>query len=142
MARSFRRRHAAHPIADLNVTNLIDLGFMLLVIFMIATPLITQEQKIPVDLPLESASAQRTPDPRERREFITVQADGLVLLGGRPVSLSELAAELARFASEPKQPVIDLRIDKRATGQHFVSVLDELKKHHLTRLSINTQVAR
>ena len=34
MARVFRRKHTAHPIADLNVTNLIDLGFMLLIIFM------------------------------------------------------------------------------------------------------------
>lgn len=142
MRKSFRRKHASHPIADLNVTNLIDLGFMLLVIFMIATPLITQEQKIPVDLPLQSEGPQRTPDPRERREFITVQADGTVLLGERVVTLPQLVAELARFASEPKQPIIDLRIDKRATGQHFVTVLDELTKHNLTRLSINTQVAR
>ena len=35
MARNFRRHRVSHPIADLNVTNLIDLGFMLLIIFMI-----------------------------------------------------------------------------------------------------------
>lgn len=142
MARSFRRKHAAHPIADLNVTNLIDLGFMLLVIFMIATPLITQEQKIPVDLPVESVSPQQKPDPKDRHEAITVQADGRVLLGNRPFSIRELASELKRFAAETKPPVIHLRIDAKATAQQFVAVMDELKKHNLTRIAFDTQVAK
>ena len=63
MARKFRQHQRAHPIADLNVTNLIDLGFMLLVIFMIATPLIQQEQTIPVNLPTVSKAPQ-TKDPQ------------------------------------------------------------------------------
>ena len=142
MARSFRRKHAAHPIADLNVTNLIDLGFMLLVIFMIATPLITQEQKIPVDLPVESVSPQQKPDPKDRHEAITVQADGRVLLGNRPFSIRKLAPELKRFAAETKPPVIHLRIDAKATAQQFVAVMDELKKHNLTRIAFDTQVAK
>jgi len=142
MARSFRRKHAAHPIADLNVTNLIDLGFMLLVIFMIATPLITQEQKIPVDLPVESVSPQQKPDPKDRHETITVQADGVVLLGTQPFSIRQLAPELARLAAEAKPPVIHLRLDSKATAQNFVAVMDELKKHNLTRIAFDTQVAR
>jgi len=142
MARSFRRKQTAHPIADLNVTNLIDLGFMLLVIFMLATPLITQEQKIPVDLPVESANPQQKPDPKDRHETIIVQADGVIILGDRPFPLRQLASELARLAAEAKPPVIHLRIDAKATAQHFVAVMDELKKHSLTRITIDTQVAR
>jgi biopolymer transport protein TolR len=142
MARSFRRKHASHPIADLNITNLVDLGFMLLIIFMIATPLIQQEQKIPVDLPVESVSPQQKPDPRERHESITVQADGRILLGDRPFSLRQLVPELQRFAAEPKPPVIHLRLDSKASAQQFVSVMDELKKHNLTRIAFDTQVAR
>ena len=48
----FARQRQAHPIAEMNVTNLIDLGFTLLIIFMITTPLIKQEQTIPVNLPI------------------------------------------------------------------------------------------
>ena len=142
MARSFRRKQTAHPIADLNVTNLIDLGFMLLVIFMLATPLITQEQKIPVDLPVESVSPQQKPDPKDRHETITVQADGVVLLGTQPFSIRQLAPELARLAAQPKPPVIHLRLDSKATAQNFVAVMDELKKHNLTRIAFDTQGAR
>ena len=53
MARTFRRQRQTAPISDLNLTNLIDLGFTLLIIFMIATPLINQEQAIRVNLPNE-----------------------------------------------------------------------------------------
>src|SRR5215212_4717676 len=106
MARIFRRKHSAHPIADLNVTNLIDLGFMLLIIFMVATPLIQQEQKIPVNLPFETAKPQQKVDPKERFETITLQADGSVQLGARPFTLAQLAPELAKFAAQPKPPVI------------------------------------
>src|SRR5215213_8244181 len=105
MARIFRRKHATHPIAELNVTNLIDLGFMLLIIFMVATPLIQQEQKIAMNLPAESAKPQQKVDPKDRFETITLQADGSIQLGARPVTLRQLAPELAKFAAEPRPPV-------------------------------------
>ena len=72
------------------MTNLIDLGFTLLIIFMIATPLINQEQTIPVDLPVEQASTQDPPDPDTQFETITIRADGTVEQlgdGGMPVGL-------------------------------------------------------
>ena len=142
MGRNFRRKATAHPIADLNVTNLIDLGFMLLIIFMIATPLIQQEQKIPVNLPVQSAQPQQKPDPKDRFETITVQADGRLMLAGRPYTMRQLVPELARFAAEAKPPVIQVRTDADAKMQHFVSLMDELHKHNLTRVSIPTQVAK
>ena len=74
MARNFRRDRKSAPISELNVTNLIDLGFTLLIIFMIATPLINQEQTIPVDLPKESPSQQQQPDPDTQFETITIRA--------------------------------------------------------------------
>ena len=58
MARIFRRQRNLHPVAELNVTNMVDLGFTLLIIFMITTPLIQSEQTIPVNLPVESKKAQ------------------------------------------------------------------------------------
>jgi biopolymer transport protein ExbD len=140
MARNFRRKQSSHPIADLNVTNLIDLGFMLLIIFMIATPLIHQEQKVAVELPIESVKPQQEPDPNDRFKMITVQADGGVLLDGQRYSIQQLAPHLAKFAAESKPPVIQLRCDARATMQHIISVMDELQKHDLTRISFPTQV--
>src|SRR3954466_8274684 len=106
MARTFRRHRTAHPIADLNVTNLIDLGFMLLIIFMVATPLIQQEQTLPVNLPVASKSAQQKVDPKDDFQSITIRADGSYALGGKNLTMADLSRELARFADQPKQPVI------------------------------------
>lgn len=142
MARNFRRKQTAHPIADLNVTNLIDLGFMLLIIFMVATPLIQQEQKIPVNLPVQSAQPQQKPDPKERFETITVQADGRLLLGGRPYTMRQLIPELTKFAAETKPPVVQIRVDADAKMQQVVTLMDELQKQSLTKVSFPTQLAK
>lgn len=141
MARNFRRVRHAQPIAELNVTNLIDLGFMLLIIFMIVTPLIQQEQTVPLQLPIESKSTQSKPDPRDKFESITIHADGTYSLGGRALTLAQLGRELTGFAAQPKPPVFRLRLDAKATAQQFISVFDELKKHNLSRVTIDTQTS-
>src|SRR3954453_4856347 len=104
MARNFKRARAAQPIADLNVTNLIDLGFMLLVIFMVATPLIQKEQTIAVKLPAQSKAPQPPPDPTLRVETISVDAKGNYFLNGKPLSFRELQVQLRAFAGETKKP--------------------------------------
>lgn len=142
MARTFRRHRQSAPIAELNLTNLIDLGFTLLIIFMIATPLINQEQTIAVRLPEESQSKQAPPDPDVVFQTLTVRADGAFSLGTRTVDRAQLVAELARFAAQPNPPVFRLRIDANATAQQYIVVMDELKKARLTKVSIDTQVAR
>jgi biopolymer transport protein ExbD len=138
MARTFRRKHAAHPIADLNVTNLVDLAFTLLIVFMLAAPLIQPEQKIPVNLPVESVRPQQKQDPQERRESVTVRPDGQILLGSQVVSMGELIAAFQRFAAEAKPPLLDVRADANATVQHLVTVLSEAGKLNL-RVSMDTR---
>lgn len=142
MARTFRRQRTAQPIAELNVTNLIDVAFTLLIVFMIATPLIQQEQTIPVELPVQSIVPQQKQDPKERFESITLQPDGRLLLGDRAVTLRQLTVELDKFAAELTPPVFRLRFDAAASAQHFVAVMDELQKRKLTKISIDTQTAR
>ena len=143
MARTFRRARQMHPIAELNITNLVDLGFTLLIIFMIATPLINQEQTLPVNLPVESVSDQTKPDPNDKTEIITIKADGSVVLGSRPLTLSQLPRELATLAAQARQPVtIHLRLDAQSTAQQFVAVMELLKKNRLFKISVDTQTTR
>lgn len=142
MARTFRRPRAAHPISELNVTNLIDLAFTLLIIFMIATPLIQSEQTVPVNLPSESKSEQAKPDKDARFETITIRANGACLLGQTPVPLANLKKALATYAAEAKPPVFRLRTDAKASAQDIVTVLDALKQNGLTKFTIDTQIAQ
>ncbi len=142
MARTFRRSRQMHPIAELNVTNLIDLGFTLLIIFMIATPLINHEQTIPVNLPIVAPSQQSKPDPDQKFENITIKADGTIILGSQVMSLPELSRALATFAAQNKPPVFRLRWDAKANGQQIASVWSELEKNkQLNKVSIDTQTS-
>ncbi len=139
MARNFRRHRQSAPISELNVTNLIDLGFTLLIIFMIATPLIQQEQTIPVNLPFESPSTQQKPDPDTRFQTISIDRNGQYYFGTTPVSFADLSVELAALAGDPKPPVIRIRADLTLQWQRVVALMDELKKHNLSKITFDTQ---
>jgi biopolymer transport protein ExbD len=141
MARTFRRHRNAHAIADLNVTNLIDLAFMLLIIFMVATPLIQQEQSIQVSLPLESKRPQEEPDKDLTFESISIDRNGRYFFGNQQVELHDLPDRLEELARRPKVPVIRIRADMTLQFQQVVSLLDEIKKHDLTKFTFDTQQA-
>lgn len=139
MARTFRRQRQAHPIAELNVTNLIDLGFTLLIIFMIATPLINQEQTIPVNLPVESKSQQIKADKSTRFVSVSIDLKGNFFIDNAAVSTRELSLRLKTLASEAKPPVIRIRADGNVPYQKVISLIDELKKANLTKITFDTQ---
>jgi biopolymer transport protein ExbD len=142
MARSFRRHRSANPIADLNVTNLIDLGFMLLIIFMIATPLIQQEQSIQVNLPTESKRTQEKPDRDLTFQSISIDKRGRYFFGTTPVEFVELRPRLAQLARQPKPPVIRIRADFSLQWQQVVKLMDEIKKQNLTKITFDTQTVQ
>ncbi len=146
MARTFRRHRQMHALSELNVTNLLDLAFVLLIIFMIATPLINQEQTLPVNLPVESMSEQSQPDKDTKFVAVTVKANGTYLIdsdGNRPVSPRELPGRLqaiAALAGAKNPPVIRIRADASVPYQNIITLMDELKKARLGRVSFDTQV--
>ena len=141
MARNFRRQRSTHPIAELNVTNLIDLGFILLVIFMIATPLLQQEQTIPVNLPTVSKIPQTKPDKNDRFVPVGVDANGSFYVETKlaPLSLTELRSKLRAFAAEAKPPVIRIRGDAKVPYQKVAELFNEVQKAGLTRFTIDAQ---
>lgn len=139
MARTFRRKRAAHPIAELNITNLVDLAFVLLIVFMIATPLIQQEQTIPVKLPGEERTDQPKADPTLRTETITIDAQGNYFLNSRPIAFRDLQVQFRAFANEEKQPIIRIAGDVDGSWGRVAAVVSELKKHNLTRIDIATE---
>ncbi len=141
MARTFRSRRTSHPIAELNVTNLIDLGFMLLIIFMVVTPLMQQEQTIPVNLPAVSKTEQQKPDPKDRFVAVGVDAQGLFYVENKnaPISLETLRSKLRGYAAESKPPVIRIRGDAKVSYQKVAELFNEVEKAGLVRFTIDSQ---
>ena len=140
MARTFKRQRSLHPVAELNITNMVDLGFTLLIIFMIATPLIQQGQSIPLDLPGQSPSPQQRT--KEEAQLISVDRNGNYYWSGKRTNLAQMRVNLQALSEQPKPPVIRIEADFSLQYQQVVSVLDEVKKVGLSRISLDTQQSK
>jgi len=141
MARTFRRPRQSHPIAELNVTNLIDLGFTLLIIFMITTSTSTKEQTIPVNLPSETKSLQAKPDKATKYLAISIDARGNFYLDENPapIALGDLRARLHLYGASANPPVVRIRGDAKVPYEKVVQVMDELKQSNLLKFTFDTR---
>jgi biopolymer transport protein ExbD len=119
---------------EVNVVPMLDLAYVLLVIFIILTT--ATVQGIKVDLPKASA-APSLAEPKTKAVSIT--ADGTIYLDTYPVSLSELESLLRQYrAADPDLPVI-VKADSTIPYQRVVDVLDLLGRLEITQLGLVTQ---
>lgn len=120
---------------DINVTPMLDLAYVLLVIFIIMTT--ASVQGIKVNLP----KASNTPSlAKPTTKAITITQDGALYLDAYPVaSLQELESRLNTYkASTPEFPVV-VKGDSAVQYQKVVEVLDLLGKLELTQIGLVTQ---
>jgi len=108
---------------------------------MISTPLINQEQTIPVRLPVESKSSQQKPDPTDQFDSVSIDAKGYFYVNTQatPMSLTQLRSVLQTWGAMKKPPVIRIRGDGKVPYEKVVQLMDELKKANLMRTTFDTQ---
>lgn len=122
-----RRSRQSHglALAELNITPLLDLVFVLLIIFMITTPLL--EQQLPVDLPRSAQTiSSNLPDPKSILT-LTLAKDGSALLGSEKVSLPQLAEQLTRRKARDPQLVVSLRADSSLPYETIFRALEAVR---------------
>jgi biopolymer transport protein TolR len=135
MKRSERRRDGL--IAGINITPFTDVVLVLLVIFMIATPLLIRSE-IKVNLP-RTASADTAP---ERNLVVTIDTTGGIFVDGNRVALPGLKASLSSaLTKRPGAPVIIMG-DREVRYDLVVRVLEVAKSCGVSRLSLAVQVAK
>lgn len=122
------------PYDDINITPMLDLAYVLLVIFIIMTT--ATVQGIMVNLP-KAAAAPSIAKPQTKA--ITITADGTIYLDTYPVTLQDLESRLASFkAVNPELPVI-VKADGAIAYQRVVDVLDLMGKLEIHQLGLVTQ---
>jgi biopolymer transport protein ExbD len=129
-----RDLYGQKPFDDINVTPLLDLAWVLLVVFIIAVT--ASVQGIKVNLPKASAAPSlETP----RTKAITVHNSGQIYLDTFPVSLEELEVRLRQYkAVDPDFPVV-IKGDEKIYYQSVIEILDLLQRLEITRLGLVTQ---
>lgn len=119
-------------LSEINVTSLVDVMTVLLIIFMITTPMI--QSGVQVELPKARATA---PDLDEGL-VITITQDGSVYLEERHLSLSQFDAVFrAVYTNEDERPVF-IRGDEQVSYKAVITVIDKLKGHGVTRIGLAT----
>ena len=118
------------PVADINVTPLVDVMLVLLIIFMVTAPMLATGIK--VNLP-----SAKTAQPLETKQpvIVVVAKDGALSVGKDPVSRDELAAKVKAGLGD-SNGVVQLRGDRDASYGDVVSVMDELAANGISRIAI------
>ncbi|HJO09175.1 MAG TPA: biopolymer transporter ExbD [Verrucomicrobiota bacterium] len=133
--RRFSQRNPLVTLSDLNVTPLIDLAFVLLIIFMITTPLL--EHGLSLDLP-----GGGQPDrPLDKNDIRTVEVDqsGGYMLDSLAMSLEQIEQKLvADYQSNPNI-LVYVRADHRGTYGAVAEVLSRCEQNGITRVSLRTE---
>ena len=96
------------PMADINVTPLVDVMLVLLIIFMITAPLMTH--KVVVKLP--EATLKQKPEIKTPPVTLAIKTDGSRFWNDEPVTASALEQKLAVVVQMPQQPQVNVRADK------------------------------
>jgi biopolymer transport protein ExbD len=120
----------------LNLTPLIDVVFLLLIFFMVATTFLDPEREISIELPEASTASEQVDTPNEI--VINVLRDGSLNLNGGPVDRAGLDSALARAArSDPATPVT-IRGDRLVHHEDVVGVMDACGAAGLSNLAVGT----
>ncbi len=120
-------------MTEINVTPFVDVMLVLLIVFMIASPMMIQG--LEVDLPRTTAQAlQQTEEPL----VITINNNGEVSIGKIKVSKAMLYQQLSRLSAEQKQQPLYLRADKVVPYGVVVAVMAEIKRAGFNRLGMIT----
>jgi biopolymer transport protein ExbD len=124
-----------HTLTEINVTPLLDLAFVLLIIFIITTPLM--ENSVNLVVPT-SAQANQSVNLAETQS-ISIDKDNNLSLNNEPMDAATLEQRLiALHAEKPEAPVI-VRPDKSLSVQQFVAVMDILQRAQISKVGVATR---
>jgi biopolymer transport protein ExbD len=133
--RRFSQRNSLVTLSDINITPLLDLAFVLLIIFVITTPLL--EQGLTLKLPTGDVQDNRKIDPTNVRT-IEISPRGEFMMGGKSINLGQIGANLAAEHKRNPKLIVYLRADENAITKHLAAVLEQVQVAGIDQVSVRT----
>ena len=134
---SFDRKTSSQPMAEINMVPLIDVVLVLLVIFIVTAPLLTNVVKL--DLP-KATSAADIQKP-EKVEF-AIDANGALFWKGERITREEAIARFAEEGRKRPQPEVYLRADQNVPYRYVAETLADASKGGLSKVAFVSEPAR
>ena len=134
--RRFSQRSHLVTLNEINITPLLDLAFVLLIIFVITTPLL--EKGLNLNLPKLNAQADQTRDKRDIRT-VDIDVNGRYAVDRRYVKLEQLIPQLvADYKANPKL-VVYIRADENGKIKDLATLIDACARNGIERHSLRTE---
>jgi TolR protein len=119
------------PLAEINVTPMVDVMLVLLVIFMVTAPLLTVS--VPVDLPKTTAAKVTEPT---KPIVVSINRDDAVFIGDHEVAAGDLDARLAALAAEDPSRVVYVRGDRAIPYGRLMDLLGQVNAAGFAKVSL------
>lgn len=133
--RRFSQRTHLVTLNEINITPLLDLAFVLLIIFIITTPLL--EQGLKLELP--QGGTPDTPINKEDIRTVEVSRQGAYLLDRRPMDINTLEKWLVYYNKLNPNTVVYIRADENGINKDVYAVIDRCQRNGITRFSLRTE---
>ncbi len=132
--RRFSQRNSLVTLSDINITPLLDLAFVLLIIFIITTPLLTQS----IELRLPRGGQADKQLKKNDIRTVEISSTGYYKFESRPMQLAQIIRQLAaEFRGNPNL-VVYIRADKDCRYDLVAQIIDGCQKNGITRYSLRT----
>ncbi|MDH7503279.1 MAG: biopolymer transporter ExbD [Verrucomicrobiota bacterium] len=136
--RRFSQRNSLVTLSDINITPLLDLAFVLLIIFVITTPLLEQS----IDIRLPEGGRAPTQVPRENIRTVEIDRAGRYILDRQTVSIDQLEQALVKAYQTNRNLVVSIRADQETMAKHLYPVIDRCTRNGIRSFSLRTEPPR
>src|ERR1022692_2293136 len=120
--RRFSQRNSLVTLSEINITPLLDLAFVLLIIFVITRPML--EGRVRMQLPESAIGDTKTRISGQDVRVVEIRADGGFWLDGRHLPLNRVEAELVNTFNNNPKLIVDIRASKSAQWNYVYEIVD------------------
>ena len=133
--RRYSNRNSLSTLSEINITPLLDLAFVLLIIFMITTPLLENNKT----LIIPSSATTNAPINPAAVQTLSIDRNEIVRLNEQVIDLATLESRLIPLKQADPNVAVVIRPDRNLPVQKLVSLMDALQRADITKVGIATQ---
>ena len=131
----YSQRQSLSTLSEINITPLLDLAFVLLIIFMITTPLLENS----MNLVIPSSGATNPPINSSQVQTLSIDRSETILFNNQVVDLETLTTQLIQLKQANPDVAIVIRPDRELPVQKLIALMDTLRRAQITKVGIATK---
>jgi biopolymer transport protein ExbD len=133
--RRYSQRQSLSSLSEINITPLLDLAFVLLIIFMITTPLLENS----MSLIIPSSGVKNPAVPSSQVQTISIDRNDAIRLNNQAVAIDSLSTQLIELRRSNPDVAVVIRPDRDLPVQKLITLMDALQRAHVMKVGIATR---